>query len=266
MSSLLSPLGERSPNLTRPRFPNVVQLCVEAHDATHSWASTGDDGLEERGEGLVAMVLAGDQAARHRFVVQLSPIVRHRVGRVLLHVRRGNTQRQDVLDLIQDVFVVLLRDNGKVLASWRHADGLSLHNFVGLVAEREAAAILRSGRRSAWAEEPTDDVCDTSAFLATPEGQVGARQELELLAAFVSERLSPRALELFRALFVNNEALDDVCSRFSMTPTSVYAFRSRVRTLVAQWHEAVSSLPAAGEGPKLASLRLAEGLSAGGNS
>lgn len=238
-------------------------------------STEGRVGLEDRGEGLVAAVLAGEQTARHRFVVQLSPVVRHRVARVMLHMARGNahqhTRRQDVLDLIQDVFVVLLRDNGKVLASWRATHGLSLHNFVGLVAEREAAAILRSGRRSAWAEEPTNDVCETSVFATgsdsrTPEGQAGARQELELLFTFVSERLSPRALELFRALFVNNEPLEEICARFAMTSTSVYTFRSRVRALVAQWHDEISSLPAPVEAPTLGTLRLTQSFSTGGNS
>lgn len=37
------------------------------------------------------------------------------------------------------------------------------------------------GRGGAWAEVPTDEVFESSAFLATPEGQVGARQELEML-------------------------------------------------------------------------------------
>jgi DNA-directed RNA polymerase specialized sigma24 family protein len=227
--------------------------------------------LDDQGaESLIAGVLAGDRTARHRFVVQLSPVVRHRVARVLVHMARGNThqhtRRQDILDLIQDVFVVLLRDSGKVLASWRPTEGLSLQNFVGLVAEREAATILRSGRRSAWAEDPTDDVCEASAFLTTPEGQACARQELELLCAFISERLSPRALELFRALFVNSESLEDVCVRFSMTATGVYTFRSRVRALVVQWHQEVERLPATVEGATVAPRRLTESLSAGGNS
>jgi DNA-directed RNA polymerase specialized sigma24 family protein len=254
---------------------SAVRGCTASFAMLGPMGTEGRTGLEDRGEGLVAAVLAGDRTARHRFVVQLSPVVRHRVARVMLHMARGNahqhTRRQDVLDLIQDVFLVLLRDNGKVLASWSGTEGLSLHNFVGLVAEREAAAILRSGRRSAWAEEPTDDVCETSVFAngydsPTPEGQAGARQELELLFAFVSERLSPRALELFRALFVNNEPLEDICARFAMTSTSVYTFRSRVRALVAQWHDEVSSLPAPVDASTFGTLRLTHSLAAGGNS
>lgn len=231
--------------------------------------------MEDQWPALVAAVLAGDRAARHRLVVQLSPVVRHRVARVLIHRARGNvhdhTGRQELLDLVQDVFVLLLRDGGKVLASWRSTDGLSLLNFVGLVAEREATTMLRSGRRSAWAEAPTDDICETSGRFTdgdsvTPEGQVGAREELEMLSAFISERLSPRALELFRALFVNNESIEDICLRFSMAPAGVYTFRSRVRALVAQWRQEVAGPAPSNERAAVMSMRMSEGLAAGESS
>jgi hypothetical protein len=54
--------------------------------------------------------------------------------------------------------------------------GLSLDNFVGLVAEREAATILRSGRRSAWAETPTaDDVLALGPDDLEPERRLASR-------------------------------------------------------------------------------------------
>src|SRR5687768_1618744 len=68
---------------------------------------------------------------------------------------RGRDLRQEVEDLTQEVFVALFADDARALRLWDPARGASLANFVGLLAEREVASILRSGRRSPWTEDPT---------------------------------------------------------------------------------------------------------------
>jgi len=59
------------------------------------------------------------------------------VGRKLLFYRNrsaaGRDVRQEVADLIQEVFMALFADDARVLRSWQPERGLSLDNFVGLV-------------------------------------------------------------------------------------------------------------------------------------
>src|SRR5262245_39126253 len=107
----------------------------------------------------VHRALAGDDQALNRLVAMLTPVIQSRVARGLLSRRVGSASgrnvRQEVEDLTQEVFLVLFADGGKVLRSWEPERGLTLPNFVGLVAERQTASILRSGKRNPWREDPT---------------------------------------------------------------------------------------------------------------
>lgn len=186
---------------------------------------------------LVTGALARDPAACKALIALLSPVVRQRVAKVLLQYA-GKTGRSpggaDVDDLAHDVFLVLFDREGRVLQAWDPARGLSLRNFVGLIAQREAGAILRSGRRSAWAEDPTQDDVQLGVEGHTPERQLAAREELGLLLERLRERLSPRGLMLFEALFSDHQAVEQVCARFGMTPNAVYSYRSRLQALVSE--------------------------------
>lgn len=186
--------------------------------------------------GLVDRALARDPEACRALIALLTPVIRHRVARVLTRraARRGRApERQELLDLIQEIFVVLLDREGRVLRAWEPSRGLSLSNFVGLVAEREASAFLDSGRRSAWAESPTDD-----AFLAQtpqegePEQGLASKQLLERLVERLRERLSPRGFALFHALYVQQQEVEAVTQSFAISSNALYTFRTRLKAEV----------------------------------
>jgi RNA polymerase sigma-70 factor (ECF subfamily) len=182
---------------------------------------------------LVASVIARDGAACRALVGRLTPIVQRRVGRrceYFSRVRGARLERGQVLDLTQEVLVVLFDNDAAVLRSWDPARGLSLDNYVGCVAEREAAAILRSGRRSAWAETPTaSDLIELGAHADGVEQRVTSRDELLEIWHRLEEQLSARGLALFEALLIEERPIDEICERFETTANALYAFRSRVR-------------------------------------
>src|ERR1700710_2002550 len=126
--------------------------------------------------GLVRQALTGDQTALTRLVALLTPVIQGRVARTLLARRYrlagGRDVRQEVEDLSQDVFLALFSRDGYVLRTWQAERGLSLENFVGLIAERQVLSFLRSGRRNPWKEEPllASDELDPEA----PESGPGA--------------------------------------------------------------------------------------------
>jgi len=135
-----------------------------------------------------------------------------------------------VLDLTQQVLLLLFDNGGQVLAAWDPERGLSLDNFVGLVAEREAAAILRSGRRSAWAETPTpDDILELGQVGPEAEQQLSSRDELICIWHRLEAQLSPRGLALTRALLIEEQPIEEVARAFNTSPNALYAFRSRLR-------------------------------------
>src|SRR5262249_10999180 len=142
--------------------------------------------------------------------------------------------RQDVEDLAQEVFVALFENEGRALRAWNATRGLTLLSFCGLVAEREAASILRSGRRNPWSESPTD-LGDLERDLGPEpdmEVRIASREELERLADRLRAELSPRALDLFYRLIVDEEPVDKVGQATGMSADALYAWRSRLGKLV----------------------------------
>ena len=179
--------------------------------------------------------LAGDPAAVRWLVALLSPVIQARVVRALLRrATGGRSTRQEVEDMVQEVFVALFEDHGKVLRSWDPGRGMSLANFVGLVAERQVASNLRSGRRSPWTEDPTlgEELERPSDDDLGPEARVASQQLLAVLLDRVRATLSPKGLDLLERLFIREESVDAVCAATGMSPDAVYAWRSRLSKLV----------------------------------
>ncbi len=180
--------------------------------------------------------LAGDEAALEGLVEQLTPVIQCRVARGLLRRRDraapGRDVRQEVEDLVQEVFLLLFADHGKVLRSWQRERGLSLANFVGLVAERQTASILRSGKRSPWQEDPTLlEEMDEPITGGGPEESTASREQLRLLWARLIEQLSPLGRHLFDLLFFQELSADEVVHRTGLSTDAIYAWRSRLRRL-----------------------------------
>lgn len=181
---------------------------------------------------LLDRALAGDAAARRELVTTLLPVVQVRVARVLARRRtRSNRDvRQEVADLVQEVFAALFENDGHALRAWDPSRGLSLASFCGFIAEREAASILRSGRRSPWTEDATPSEDLERDLGATTNAELGAvsREYLERLMDRLREELSPRGLEMFQRLVIDEETVESVCTSTGMTPDAVYAWRSRL--------------------------------------
>lgn len=179
---------------------------------------------------LVQRLLRGDAAARKDVILRLEPVVRRRVARVL--ERQGFVGSYDASDLLQDVLILLLEKHDRILGLWDPARGLSLEGFIGLVAQRTAATILRSGRKTGWAEQATEGKrLVLQADLATPELRLAQMEELQLIVSRVRARLSPRGVALFDAVLDSPEAVERLRAQYRMSAAALHTFRSRLRTL-----------------------------------
>jgi DNA-directed RNA polymerase specialized sigma24 family protein len=194
--------------------------------------------------------LAGDRAAITALVGELSPVIQARATRALLRRREaaGNRDaRQEVRDLVQQVFLVLFAEDGRVLRQWDPARGMSLENFVGLVAEREVASILRRRRRSPWGEDPTADehLDRLEARAPGPESHALSRDLLRSVVEAARARLSERGLEMLEWIVIEGRSVDEVCVLAAMTPDAVYAWRSRLARLLREIAVEMTSDPGA---------------------
>ncbi len=212
-----------SPRRHQERFQTIGEV---ARQSLGNWM------VEELTPTLVNGAVAGDPKALSRLIDLLTPLVQVRVARILLRRSAGNAQhdiRQDVEDFVQEVFIQLFADGAKVLRSWQTDRGLSLANFVGLVAERRVISILRSGRRNPWREEPTAPEELDVIRQDGPENQVANRDLLRQLLGRLQQKLSPLGWRLFHSIFVEEKTVTEIVAAESMTADAVYAWRSRLR-------------------------------------
>lgn len=200
---------------------------------------------------VIRDALKGDRPALRSFVDAMSPIIQARVVRGLARRRAaaGNRDpRQEVEDMTQDVFAALFAHDGRVLRSWDPERGLSLANFVGLVADRHVASMLRSGKRSPWTDTPVslDEVETAAGSVPGAMPQIESRRALSLLLDRLRESLSPRGLELFQRLYVDEEPVDDVGRAMGMTREAIYAWRNRVGKILGRLAAEIEGEPAGG--------------------
>lgn len=235
--------------------PETVQGASRAHGQQgdlglheRAWyqlaVGLGEDSHHER--ALVRRAAAGERDAARAIVVRLAPVVQRGVTRVLLRRRARRTPtRQELEDLVQDVFVSLFAQGGRELLRWDPRRGLKLESFVGLVAQRLAISTLRAKRsaaqrqRAAAATEPAD-------VASTPDDLCAAREDLSLLGARLRATLSPFGLEMFERLFVREQSVELICQQCGMKPDAVYQWRTRLRHTVGDIRDTMSGAPASG--------------------
>ena len=187
-------------------------------------------------------VVASPPGTRHASHVEralASPLVQARVARrlVLQRDRSGGDRdvRQEVEDLAQEVFLSLFADDARALRAWDPTRGLSLSNFVGLVAERQAISILRSGRRSPWRDDPTlDEELDRLPEPRQSETAATSRDVVERLLDRLTEELTPMGRRLFDLLLVEEVPVAEAMVSTGLSAEALYAWRSRLRRVARQ--------------------------------
>jgi RNA polymerase sigma-70 factor (ECF subfamily) len=202
-------------------------------------------------ESLLRRALAGEQAALSGLVSLLTPVIQARVARTLLARRSllagGRNVRQEVEDLSQEVFLALFSRDAYVLRGWQAERGLSLKNFVGLVAERQVLSFLRSGRRNPQQEDACteEDDFDPVAPDSGPEEVTASRELMSLLLDRMREEVSPLGLRLFDLLYVQELSPAEVMTETGLSADAVYKWRSRLRQLARKLLAELSESPVA---------------------
>jgi RNA polymerase sigma-70 factor (ECF subfamily) len=203
--------------------------------------------LVELDPARVGAALAGDDGAVEQLVAAMTPVVQARVARALLRrsESRGRDIRQDVADMTQEVFVALFTDDARALRAWDPSLGLSLANFVGLLAQRKVASIMRVKRRMPWTDEPSSETLERDLHTPQPpaDAQAGSRDLLLRLFEQLQATLSPRGLDLFHRLYVDEQSIDDVCAQTGLNAAAVYQWKSRLGKAAREALEALQAGP-----------------------
>lgn len=193
---------------------------------------------------LIREALAGDIAAQTCLVDALTPEIQWNVAKMLRRWRSGSAAerdlRQEVGDLVQDVFLELFEKDGQALRSW-DPDRLPLTAYVGFIARIRAAETLRS-RRSPWREEPREiPQLDRPSPHATPEKRAWLRDELEKIYLCLLQGFKPADCHLFDLRFVDRISPQEASDATGKSVAAVYQWQSRLYKRARECRERVSN-------------------------
>jgi DNA-directed RNA polymerase specialized sigma24 family protein len=183
---------------------------------------------------LVRNATTGDKRAWEKLIARLEGEIRRSVIHVLRR-RRATLNGQDIDDYVQNVFELLVQRDYHVLKTWDPARGGSLSTFIGLVAKRLTYSTLRTGKRGAWLEDPTEDGsidAQIEAPAPSPERLVIDKLSLAKLLDRIYEELVPHRVLMFEFLFIEDHSAEEAAQRFATTPNAIYTWISRLRVLI----------------------------------
>lgn len=192
---------------------------------------------------LVDRALEGDLDAQRRLVRELSPAIHWNVAKMLRRWRMGpaagRNLRQEVEDMVQEVFVELFEDDAKTLRRW-DPDRLPLEGFVGYIARIRTAEVLRS-RRSPWREDPREnDDLPRPSLERTPEDDALSRDHLRRIHLCLLAGFGPDDARLFDLFFLREVAPQEAADAVGRSVAAVYKWRSRLYEKAKRCREVVS--------------------------
>jgi RNA polymerase sigma factor (sigma-70 family) len=192
---------------------------------------------------LLERGLTGSPAEVQALVRYLLPVIQVRVGRVLAASGGGGRRnlREEIEDLTQDVFTTLFERDGAVLRCWSPSRGLSLRNFVGMVARRKASAVLAVRKRNPWYEEPmeAEAVERALADVQGAESALAAKELAQEALRRTSEEQSERGKRLLELMIDQGQSNEEVQAETGMSDSAVYQWRSRLTRTLRKHFEAV---------------------------
>lgn len=181
---------------------------------------------------LLERGLTGTAGEVEALVAYLLPVIQVRVARVLAASGGGGRRnlREEVEDLTQDVFTTLFERDGAVLRAWSPSKGLSLRNFVGMVARRKAGAVLAVRKRNPWYEEPMEAEAVERALAGVDgaEGVIAARQIAQEAMRRAGEEQSERGRRLLELMIAEGQSNEEVQQQTGLSDAAVYQWRSRL--------------------------------------
>ena len=187
---------------------------------------------------VLELAFSGEEEALEELVARLTPVIVRRVVRSMVRSGRSQDATRDLVrDLTQDVFLDLFANDAWALRGWRPERGLSLENFVGLVAERRTFRRLeRDYARPDLRREREEDPPWPSPAV-DPERRFLARAAWVDLLHRLEDRLSVSGWQVFQLLFVEECSIAEVEAQTGLRRDAVYAWRSRLRKLVRSLYE-----------------------------
>jgi RNA polymerase sigma-70 factor (ECF subfamily) len=178
---------------------------------------------------VLAAYLAGAPGSADRLVATFGGVVREAIARFLATRRRGQADLAE--DLTHEVFLALLRDDGRKLRTFAGRGGCSFAGWLKVVAVRHAIDHMRRDARFVALDDDAPGMLELRRSLRSvdpdPEEAAAGAETAERLADAVA-RLPPKDRVLVELHLVRGTSLDDVARVLGVTMNAAYVRKSRV--------------------------------------
>ncbi|MFN3198492.1 MAG: RNA polymerase sigma factor [Bradymonadia bacterium] len=192
------------------------------------------EGVEHPDFDLIRGALTGKRAAQKMLIRRLMPVICAHVRRALARQSGRMTAAEDGHDIVQEVWLVLMREDGAQLRNFDPRKA-SLEWYVGMVTDREignrlqkARAIKRGGDQKMT---DIDDAHDLSAPNADPEKSAADRQMAARLSAHLMQTLPPKGQLVFRLLYIDGCEVQQAAELMGVNRQVVYNWQFKIRKL-----------------------------------
>lgn len=186
------------------------------------------------GVELVEAALSGDRRAVGRLVQRLMPIVRAMTRRVL---QRGGRRigPHDGDDLVQEVWMSLLRDDGRMLRRYDPSRGASFESYVALIARTEAGKVLRAERAQKRGGDVEFGALDDAGGISggpDPEAAALGRSMQADLDRHLRANLPARGQLVLKLVYGDGLSAPDAARTMGVKTQVIYNWQHKIRGLI----------------------------------
>lgn len=191
---------------------------------------------DPRDLALIDRALRGDATALAALVKRLMPVLFARVRRAC-----GTTARAhgalDVDDLVQEVWLALVDDDGKLLRAYDPSRGATLEGYVGMVATREVGNIRQrvSAKKRGAHLRAVEEAPDRPDSRPNPEQDAASRQLAARLGAHLEASLPERGQLVLRYTFNDGLEPAEAAHTMGVSLQVVYNWQHKIRALAREF-------------------------------
>lgn len=185
---------------------------------------------------VVADAISGNRKAIKELIQYLTPVIQASVAHILTRSKThcsNKSIRQEVADHCQEVFMMLFKNDSKVLRSWDPDKGMNLTSFISLISKRRVISELR---KEHFTHHSDDIVFDENIeqFLKLPdeEEQFVNRHLLLRLVSILKNDISELGYDIFVQIFLYENTAEEVALRFGLSKNAIYVWKNRLRSQV----------------------------------
>lgn len=192
------------------------------------------EGVEHPDLDLLRRALTGHKASQRMLIRRLMPVICAHVRRALARRAGRMSAAEDGHDVVQEIWLVLMRDDGAQLRSFDPRKA-SLEWYVGLIADREVGNRLQKARalKRGGDQRPVDldDARHVAAAGPTPEEASMQRDLAGRLSTHLLDALPPKGQLVFRLLYTDGCDVKQAAEAMGVNRQVVYNWQFKIRKL-----------------------------------